>query len=275
MEKEEIILIVPAEMEGMRLDQFLAEQMSFSRSYLQKLIKNEKVMCNGSFITKTKVPVCCADEIKIFIPEPEPLEIKPEKMELDILYEDDDLLVVNKPKDLVVHPAAGHMDHTLVNGLLYHCKGRLSGINGVLRPGIVHRIDKDTTGALIVCKTDLAHRSIAEQLSVHSITRRYQAVVYNNFTEDQGTIDAPLGRHPGDRKKMAVTPGQSGKRAVTHYRVLSHLDHQFGDRAYPSDPGPHVPYPSPVVRRYRLWSSACPTILQTAGADITCWYHRL
>lgn len=184
-------------------------------------------MCNGSFITKTKVPVCCADEIKIFIPEPEPLEIKPEKMELDILYEDDDLLVVNKPKDLVVHPAAGHMDHTLVNGLLYHCKGRLSGINGVLRPGIVHRIDKDTTGALIVCKTDLAHRSIAEQLSVHSITRRYQAVVYNNFTEDQGTIDAPLGRHPGDRKKMAVTPGQSGKRAVTHYRVLSHLDHQF------------------------------------------------
>ena len=227
MEKEEIILIVPAEMEGMRLDQFLAEQMSFSRSYLQKLIKNEKVMCNGSFITKTKVPVCCADEIKIFIPEPEPLEIKPEKMELDILYEDDDLLVVNKPKDLVVHPAAGHMDHTLVNGLLYHCKGRLSGINGVLRPGIVHRIDKDTTGALIVCKTDLAHRSISEQLSVHSITRRYQAVVYNNFTEDQGTIDAPLGRHPGDRKKMAVTPGQSGKRAVTHYRVLSHLDHQF------------------------------------------------
>ena len=190
-------------------------------------VKNEKVMCNGSFITKTKVPVCCADEIKIFIPEPEPLEIKPEKMELDILYEDDDLLVVNKPKDLVVHPAAGHMDHTLVNGLLYHCKGRLSGINGVLRPGIVHRIDKDTTGALIVCKTDLAHRYIAEQLSVHSITRRYQAVVYNNFTEDQGTIDAPLGRHPGDRKKMAVTPGQSGKRAVTHYRVLSHLDHQF------------------------------------------------
>ena len=227
MEKEEIILIVPAEMEGMRLDQFLAEQMSFSRSYLQKLKKKKKVMCNGSFITKTKVPVCCADEIKIFIPEPEPLEIKPEKMELDILYEDDDLLVVNKPKDLVVHPAAGHMDHTLVNGLLYHCKGRLSGINGVLRPGIVHRIDKDTTGALIVCKTDLAHRSIAEQLSVHSITRRYQAVVYNNFTEDQGTIDAPLGRHPGDRKKMAVTPGQSGKRAVTHYRVLSHLDHQF------------------------------------------------
>ncbi len=227
MEKEEIILIVPAEMEGMRLDQFLADQMSFSRSYLQKLIKNEKVMCNGSFITKTKVPVCCADEIKIYIPEPEPLEIKPEKMELDILYEDDDLLVINKPKDLVVHPAAGHMDHTLVNGLLYHCKGRLSGINGVLRPGIVHRIDKDTTGALIVCKTDLAHRSIAEQLSVHSITRRYQAVVYNNFTEDEGTIDAPLGRHPGDRKKMAVASGPSGKRAVTHYRVLSHLDHQF------------------------------------------------
>ncbi len=227
MEKEEIILVVPAEMEGMRLDQFLAEQTSFSRSYLQKLIKNEKVMCNGSFITKTKVPVCFADEIKVVIPEPESLEIKPEKMPLDILYEDDDLLVVNKPKDMVVHPAAGHMDHTLVNGLLYHCKGRLSGINGVLRPGIVHRIDKDTTGALIVCKTDLAHQSIAEQLSTHSITRRYQAVVYNNFTEEEGTVDAPLGRHPADRKKMAVVPIHSGKRAVTHYRVLNHLNHQF------------------------------------------------
>lgn len=228
MEKEEqLTLIVPAEMEGLRLDQFLAEQLSFSRSYLQKLIKNEKVICNGNFITKAKVPVCFADEITVHIPEPETLEIHPEKMDLDILYEDDDLLVVNKPKDMVVHPAAGHMTHTLVNGLLYHCEGRLSGINGVLRPGIVHRIDKDTTGALMVCKTDLAHRSIAEQLSVHSITRRYQAVVYHNFNMEEGTIDAPIGRHPCDRKKMAVVSAAAGKRAVTHYRVLSHLDHRF------------------------------------------------
>ena len=227
MEKEELIFIVPAEMEGMRLDLFLAEKLSFSRSYLQKLIKNEKVMCNGSFITKTKVPVSSADEIRLYIPEPETLTIAPENMALDILYEDEDLLVVNKPKDMVVHPAAGHMEHTLVNGLLYHCKGRLSGINGVLRPGIVHRIDKDTTGALIVCKTDLAHRSIAEQLSIHSITRRYQAIVCNNFTQEMGTIDAPVGRHPVDRKKMAVVTGQSGKRAVTHYRVIDHLNHQY------------------------------------------------
>lgn len=227
MEKEELTLIVPAEMEGMRLDLFLAEKLSFSRSYLQKLIKSENVMRNGSFITKTKVPVCCADEIKLYIPEPETLAILPENMNLDILYEDDDLLVVNKPKDMVVHPAAGHMAHTLVNGLLYHCNGHLSGINGVLRPGIVHRIDKDTTGALIVCKTDLAHRSIAEQLSVHSITRRYQAVVYHNLMMEEGTIDAPLGRHPVDRKKMAVTADQSGKRAITHYRVIDHLNHQF------------------------------------------------
>lgn len=228
MEKEEqLTLVVPAEMDGMRLDQFLADQLSFSRSYLQKLIKNEKVMCDGNFITKAKVPVRLADQITVFIPEPQKLEILPEKMDLDILYEDDDLLVVNKPKDLVVHPAAGHMSHTLVNGLLHHCEGHLSGINGVLRPGIVHRIDKDTTGALVVCKTDLAHRSIAEQLSIHSITRRYQAIVYHNFADETGTIDAPIGRDPADRKKMAVTAAGTGRRAVTHYRVLSHLNRQY------------------------------------------------
>lgn len=228
MSKEEVVtLVVSADREGLRLDQYLAEQLTFSRSYLQKLIKNKKIMCNGNFITKTKVPVRSADEIIVHIPEPEVLEIVPEHMDLDILYEDEDLLVVNKPKDMVVHPAAGHMTHTLVNGLLYHCAGHLSGINGILRPGIVHRIDKDTTGALIVCKTDLAHRSIAEQLSVHSITRRYNAVVYHNFTEDEGTIDAPIGRHPADRKKMAVVAAEQGRRAVTHYRVVSHLNHQF------------------------------------------------
>lgn len=227
MEKEIIRLTVAAEMEGVRLDQYLAEMLTFSRSYLQKLIKNEYVTCNGNLITKVKVPVHIDDQIEIIVPEPESLEILPENLNLDILYEDDDLLVVNKPKDMVVHPAAGHMNHTLVNGLLYHCKGNLSGINGVLRPGIVHRIDKDTTGALVVCKTDLAHQSLAEQLSVHSITRKYNAIVYHNLIEEKGTIDAPIGRHPVNRKKMAVVSETEGRRAVTHYQVLSHLNKQF------------------------------------------------
>lgn len=226
MEKE-IIRIKSEERSERRLDQFLADHTDFSRSFIQKLIKNEKVMVNGNLISKVKVPVCFDDEIQIEVPEPEVLQIEPEKMDLAILYEDDDVLVIDKPKGMVVHPSAGHMTHTLVNGLLYHCRGHLSGINGVLRPGIVHRIDKDTTGALIVCKNDIAHQSLAEQLQVHSITRKYEAIVYHNFTEEKGTIDAPLGRHPIDRKKMAVVSADRGKRAVTHYQVLSHLNHQF------------------------------------------------
>lgn len=226
MEKE-IIRIKSEERSERRLDQFLADHTEFSRSFIQKLIKNEKVTVNGNLISKVKVPVCFDDEIQIEVPEPEVLQIEPEKMDLAILYEDDDVLVIDKPKGMVVHPSAGHMSHTLVNGLLYHCRGHLSGINGVLRPGIVHRIDKDTTGALIVCKNDVAHQSLAEQLQVHSITRKYEAIVYNNFAEEKGTIDAPLGRHPIDRKKMAVVSAERGKRAVTHYQVLSHLNHQF------------------------------------------------
>lgn len=226
MEKE-IIRIKSEERSERRLDQFLADHTDFSRSFIQKLIKNEKVTVNGNLISKVKVPVCFDDEIQIEVPEPEVLQIEPEKMDLAILYEDDDVLVIDKPKGMVVHPSAGHMTHTLVNGLLYHCRGHLSGINGVLRPGIVHRIDKDTTGALIVCKNDVAHQSLAEQLQVHSITRKYEAIVYHNFTEEKGTIDAPLGRHPIDRKKMAVVSADRGKRAVTHYQVLSHLNHQF------------------------------------------------
>lgn len=226
MEKE-IIRIKSEERSERRLDQFLADHTEFSRSFIQKLIKNEKVTVNGNLISKVKVPVCFDDEIQIEVPEPEVLQIEPEKMDLAILYEDDDVLVIDKPKGMVVHPSAGHMSHTLVNGLLYHCRGHLSGINGVLRPGIVHRIDKDTTGALIVCKNDVAHQSLAEQLQVHSITRKYEAIVYNNFAEEKGTIDAPLGRHPIDRKKMAVVSAERGKRAITHYQVLSHLNHQF------------------------------------------------
>lgn len=223
---EEIIeCIVEDPYDGLRLDQFLSENLSFSRSYIQKLIKSGKVSQNGNFEIKPKVPVCVGDEISVCIPEPEPLMVQPENLNLDILYEDDDLLIVNKPKGMVVHPAAGHMNHTLVNGLLYHCKGKLSGINGVMRPGIVHRIDMDTTGALVVCKTDLAHQSLAEQLQVHSITRRYEAIVYHNLKDENGKIDAPIGRHPVQRKKMAVVP--DGKRAVTHYRVLNRLNHRF------------------------------------------------
>jgi 23S rRNA pseudouridine1911/1915/1917 synthase len=227
VEEEMIVLRVGDEGKDRRLDQFLADRTSFSRSYIQKLIKNEKVTVNGNTIQKASVPVCFADEIRVDVPELEQLEVLPENLELDILYEDSDILVVNKPKGMVVHPAAGHLNHTLVNGLLYYCQGHLSGINGVLRPGIVHRIDKDTTGALMVCKNDRAHQCLAEQLRVHSITRKYEAIVYHNFAEEDGTVDAPIGRHPIDRKKMAIVPEGQGKRAVTHYHVLSHLNHQF------------------------------------------------
>ena len=225
---EEIITCtVNQDMEGLRIDQYLADTLTFSRSYVQKLIKNNKVRINGNFVTKTRVPVHLDDTIELLVPPPDNLTIEPENLELYILYEDDELLVVNKPKDMVVHPSAGHMSHTLVNGLLYHCQGHLSGINGVMRPGIVHRIDKDTTGALVVCKTDRAHQSLAEQLSVHSITRKYNAIVYHNLPEDTGTLDFPIGRNPLQRKKMAVVRDGNGKRAVTHYTVLDRLNHQF------------------------------------------------
>ena len=163
----------------------------------------------------------------VLLPEPEELNVERENIPLDILYEDDDLLVVNKPKGMVVHPAAGHSSGTLVNAVLYHCRGNLSGINGVLRPGIVHRIDMDTTGALVICKSDFAHQSLAEQLSVHSITRKYRAIVHGNLKEDEGTVRGAIGRHPTDRKKMAINE-RNGKPAVTHYRVLE----RFGNYTY-------------------------------------------
>lgn len=225
VEKERLKILV--EEKERRVDQYLADQTEFSRSFIQKLIKNEKVSINGNLISKMKVPVSFGDEICIEIPKPEKLEIEPEKMDLSILYEDDDLLVIDKPKGMVVHPSAGHMNHTLVNGLLYHCQGHLSGINGIMRPGIVHRIDKDTTGALVVCKNDISHQALAAQLQEHSITRKYEAIVYHNFSEETGTIDAPIGRHPVERKKMAVVSEERGKRAVTHFEVLSHLNHKF------------------------------------------------
>lgn len=212
--------------EGLRLDSFLANKLpEFSRSMLQKAVKEEQVLVNQKK-SKCSYKVMLQDEIQFRIPDIKEPDILPENIPLDILYEDNDIIVVNKPKEMVVHPAPGHYSGTLVNALLYHCKDSLSGINGVMRPGIVHRIDQNTTGALVVCKNDLAHRAIAEQLAVHSITRTYHAIVYHNLNEIEGTIDAPIGRNPYDRKKMAINE-KNGKRAVTHYRVLDALNHKY------------------------------------------------
>lgn len=204
---------------GERVDKFLDEMLpDFSRSYIQKLIKGGHVFVEGKAVKPGVKPPADA-RVYVEIPDEVKLDIQAENIPLDILYEDDDLLVVNKPKGMVVHPAAGHYSGTLVNALMYHCEGHLSGINGVLRPGIVHRIDRDTTGSLVVCKTDLAHQSLAAQLKEHSITRRYRAIVCGRLSQDKGCIDAPIGRHPVDRKRMAVNYAH-GKSAVTHYTVL-------------------------------------------------------
>ncbi len=226
---EQLITLQAGECDaGRRLDQVIAAKcMDLSRSYIQKLIKEENcVSVNGNFGIKTKYPVSFGDEICIHLPAPRPLEIEPQNIPLDILYEDDDILVINKPKGLVVHPANEHYSDTLVNAIMYHCGDHLSGINGVLRPGIVHRIDKDTTGSLVVCKNDNAHLCLSQQFRAHTINRTYHAIVYNNFSEEEGTIDKPIGRHPIDRKKRKVVP-ETGKRAVTHYRVLDHLNNKF------------------------------------------------
>ena len=225
--KRELQYEVTAEEDGLRLDQYIAGRcMDLSRSYIQKLIKESRVTINKNIQTKTKTAVQESDIVNVFLPDPKELEIKPQDIPLDILYEDNDVLVVNKPKGMVVHPAPGHYEDTLVNAVLYHCRTKLPGINGVIRPGIVHRIDKDTTGALIVCKNDKAHQKIADQLRAHTITRSYRAIVYNNFSEDEGMINAPIGRHPTNRKKRMVTEKNS-KEAITHYKVLDHLNHKF------------------------------------------------
>lgn len=211
--------MVPAEAQGVRIDKFLSEACDgLSRSYLQKLLKSELVEVDKRTV-KNSYKLSAGEKIEFKVPEAAEPEIKAEDIPLDIIYEDSDIILVNKPKGMVVHPAAGHYSQTLVNGLMYHCRDGLSGINGVLRPGIVHRIDMDTTGVLIVCKNDFAHNAIAEQLKVHSITRKYFAIVHGVIQEDEGTVDAPIGRHPVDRKKMSINR-KNGKEAVTHYRVL-------------------------------------------------------
>lgn len=204
---------------GMRADKLISAALpDLSRSAVQGLIAEGNVFCNGKPIQKsTKLPVGAV--LTVEIPPARPLDVKPENIPLDIVYEDDDLLVVNKPKGMVVHPAAGNYDGTLVNALLYHCGDSLSGINGVIRPGIVHRIDKDTSGLLIVAKNDTAHRHLAEQIKEHSFTREYRSVVYGKITED-GTVDAPIARHPQERKRMAVIRSESAREAVTHYFVV-------------------------------------------------------
>ena len=212
-------LIITEENSGKRIDRFLSEYFSdYSRSFFQKLIKEKQILVNQKEI-KSNYKLNTDDMMEITIPDPEVLDVEPQDIPLDILYEDEDLIVVNKPIGMVVHPSAGHYTDTLVNALLYHCKDQLSGINGMMRPGIVHRIDQNTTGSLVVCKNDFAHNSLAEQLKDHSITRRYRAIVHGVLKEEEGTIDQPIGRHPIDRKKMAINL-KNGKRAITHYRVL-------------------------------------------------------
>ncbi|MDE6620218.1 MAG: RluA family pseudouridine synthase [Lachnospiraceae bacterium] len=219
----EVVFEILPEMEDERIDKCIYNYMgNLSRSYIQKVIKDGNVFVNDSLI-KANYKVKVDDQVKFIIPESVEPDIPAQDIPLDILYEDADFLIVNKPKNMVVHPAPGHYEGTLVNAVMYHCKGELSGINGVMRPGIVHRIDKDTTGSIIVCKNDEAHNAIAELLKTHDITRKYRAIVYGVMKNEQGTVNAPIGRHPTDRKRMAVNE-KNGKRAVTHYKVLEQFD---------------------------------------------------
>ncbi|MCH5304538.1 MAG: RluA family pseudouridine synthase [Ruminococcus sp.] len=212
--------IVDKNFEKMRIDKFLAEEIEeLTRSAAATLIEKDNVIINGKSINKN-YKLREGDKIEIEIPAPVLYEAKAEKIPLDIVYEDNDLIVVNKPKGMVVHPAAGNFEGTLVNALLYHCKDNLSGINGVLRPGIVHRIDKNTSGLLIVAKNDKAHKHLAEQIKEHSFTREYEAIAVGNIKDDKGTVDAPIGRHRTDRKRMTVTDRNS-KNAITHYEVIA------------------------------------------------------
>jgi 23S rRNA pseudouridine1911/1915/1917 synthase len=225
-QEQNIELVVEDEYDRERIDKYLTLVLDdMSRSYIQKLIGEDRVYAGGKAV-KANYRVISGEVITLYLPEPKELQIAPENIPIDIIYEDADIIIINKHKGLVVHPAPGHESGTLVNALLYHCKGNLSGINGVLRPGIVHRIDRDTTGVLIACKNDTAHRFIADQLKVHSITRRYQAIVYNTFKTDSGRIEATIGRHPKDRKKMAAGV-KNGKDAVTNYKLIENLGNKY------------------------------------------------
>ena len=219
---KEFCFEIEQENEGIRIDRFISDNIDFlTRSYLQKMMKDGCVFVNEK-VVKPSYGLKTGDRIRFSVPDSVEPDIQAENIPLDIIYEDTDLLIVNKPKDMVVHPAPGHYSGTLVNAVMYHCKNNLSGINGVLRPGIVHRIDKDTTGSLIICKNDNSHEIIAEQLKEHSIVRKYRAICMGVLKEDEYTIDAPIGRHPVERKKMAINE-KNGKQAVTHVKVLERL----------------------------------------------------
>ena len=217
-----MILEITENQSGERIDRFLADSQDLTRSFLQKILKEGEVIVNGKSV-KANYKLRKGDRIEFEIPEAVEPDIVAEDIPLSILYEDADVLVVDKPKGMGVHPAAGHYSRTLVNAVMYHCKGELSGINGVLRPGIVHRIDRDTTGSIIICKNDMAHNEIARQLKEHSINRRYRAIVTGVLKDEEGTIEGAIGRDKKDRKKMAITA--DGKPAVTHYRVLQRFKH--------------------------------------------------
>lgn len=225
--KESYEFIAEKDMEAVRIDKFLTDNLEdLSRSMIQNLIKLGNIFVNDKQI-KANYRIRPMDHIVANIPEAKEIDIAPEDIPLDIIYEDDDILIVNKPKGMVVHPSNGHESGTLVNAVLYHCKGQLSGINGEIRPGIVHRIDMDTTGSLIICKNDNAHRFIAEQIAVHSINRIYEGIVHGIVKEDEGTIHTLIGRSPTDRKKMAVLKSD-GREAITHFKVLK----RFKDYTY-------------------------------------------
>ena len=216
---ETIFLTATPEEKGRRLDQFLAEQLEeLTRSAAQRLAEEEHVPLNGKPLKKNYKMTGC-ETLEVHLPDPEPIDAVPQNIPLDIAYEDEDLLVINKPKGMVVHPAPGNPDGTVVNAVLYHCGESLSGIGGAFRPGIVHRIDKDTSGLLIIAKNDRAHLYLSEQLKDHTLARTYEAVVIGGLKEDKGTVNAPIGRSPKDRKKMAIVP--DGRHAVTHYEVLA------------------------------------------------------
>ncbi len=216
---EPVIIKVDDEWAGERADKLLSAVLSdYSRSFVQNLFADELVSCKGKTVSKSFKPKY-GDELCFTVPEPKMLSLEPENNPLEIMYEDSELLVVNKPRGMVVHPAPGNYSGTLVNALMHHCKGNLSGINGVIRPGIVHRIDKDTSGLLLVAKTDTAHVSLSAQIKEHSLAREYRAVIHGHLKEQEGVVDAPIGRSPNDRKKMCVTDKNS-KNAVTHYTVL-------------------------------------------------------
>lgn len=226
-ENSDDIIELSSEEDGERIDKYLSETLTdYSRSYLKNLIDEGRVQVAGK-IVKGSFKVYNGAAITVNLPPVKDVKILPEDIPLDILYEDEDVILVNKPKGMVVHPAAGHYTGTLVNALMFHCRDNLSGINGELRPGIVHRIDMDTTGVVIACKNDLAHRFIAEQLKEHSIKRKYQAIVYGTFKENEGRIEGAIGRSKTDRKKMAIVP--NGKPAVTHYKVLKNFSSPNGN----------------------------------------------